>query len=102
MSASAPALQKFLERLVDPAKSAIPAYHLAIVVAHPQDAVLFCGATLARLKGAHIIITGGSSPGDDDVPGYAFPESQSRAIGRWCSLSAASELAGVRACALIN
>ena len=48
--------QKFLARLSDTSVFTIPAYHVTVVVAHPDEETIACGGTLERLKGAHVVV----------------------------------------------
>jgi LmbE family N-acetylglucosaminyl deacetylase len=87
--------QKFLGRLSDTSIFTIPAYHVAVVVAHPDDETIACGATLKRLKGAHVVVvTDGVTRRTGEIAAYSFPASQSPEIARWRELVAALELAG--------
>lgn len=88
-------LDKFLSRLCDKAILTIPAYHVAVVVAHPHDETIACGATLKRLKGAHVVVvTDGVLRGPNESAAYSFPASRTPEIACWRELIAALELAG--------
>ena len=81
-------LEKFLARLTDGARPAIAAYNVAAIFAHPNE-IIACGATLHRLKGAHLVVV------TDGVPqGYHARGAVSVSAGTsWHELLAAAELA---------
>src|SRR4051812_44155410 len=88
------AVEKFLSRLSDKSVLTIPAYHVAIVVAEPDDATN-CGATLARLKGAQVVVvTDGVRRAPGEAASYSFQASRAPEIVRWRELTAALALAG--------
>ena len=90
---SSAVFEKFLGRLADRSAFAIPAYHVAVVLAHPGD-VTICGATLTRLKGAQIVVvTNGVQRGTESAA-YSVPVSSTPQIARWRELIAAADLAG--------
>ena len=90
-SLSMSGLEKFLARLTDEARPAIAAYNVAAIFAHPNE-IIACGATLHRLKGAHLVVV------TDGVPqGYhARGAVSASAATSWHELLAAAELAGHR------
>jgi LmbE family N-acetylglucosaminyl deacetylase len=96
---SSAAFEKFLGRLSDRSALTIPAYHVAVVVAHPHDATI-CGATLARLKGARIVAVtsgvgrGSESESESESAIYSLPASRTPQVARWHELIAAAGLAG--------
>ena len=93
--------QKFLARLSDTSVFTIPAYHVTVVVAHPDEETIACGGTLERLKGAHVVVvTDGVTRRADESAAYSFPASQAPEIVRWRELIAATELAGCPASAV--
>jgi LmbE family N-acetylglucosaminyl deacetylase len=85
--------QKFLNRLSDPSLLTIPAYNVAVVLAHPDDAV-FCGATLTRLRGAHILAVTNGVRGGGASATASLPASRTPEMARWRELIAAAGLAG--------
>jgi LmbE family N-acetylglucosaminyl deacetylase len=98
---SSSTLDKFLSRLCDKSILTIPAYHVAVVVAHPHDETIACGATLKRLKGAHVVVvTDGVVRGPNENAAYSFPASRTPEMVRWRELIAALELAGQPASAV--
>lgn len=48
--------------LADPARAAVPAHRIGVVVAHPDDETIGCGAQLRRLQGATVIIVTDGAP----------------------------------------
>jgi len=87
------AFEKFLGRLSDRSALTIPAYHVAVVLAHPDD-VTICGATLTRLKGAQIVVvTNGVRRGTESAA-YSLPASRTPQAAHWRELIAAADLAG--------
>jgi LmbE family N-acetylglucosaminyl deacetylase len=86
--------QKFLARLSDTSIFTIPAYHVAVVVAHPDDETIACGATLERLKGARVVVVTDGVTRRAGERAYSFPAAQTPEIARWRELVAALELAG--------
>jgi len=85
-----PSLEKFLARLTEGARRPFPAYNVAAIFAHPNE-IIACGATLHRLRGAHLVVV------TDGVPhGYQGRGAVSASGTRWHELLAAAELAGHR------
>jgi LmbE family N-acetylglucosaminyl deacetylase len=92
---SSATFRKFLVRLSDKSALTIPAYHIAIIVAHPDDETIHCGATLKRLKGARVVVvTDGVLRRGSERAAYSLPASRTPEIARWRELIAALELAG--------
>jgi LmbE family N-acetylglucosaminyl deacetylase len=89
-----PAWKKFLARLTDEARPSIAAYNVAVVVAHPDDETIACGATLKRLRGAHVVVITDGVPRDSRDRNQQTAAVQSRVTARWRELLAALELAG--------
>ena len=85
-----PSLEKFLARLTEEARRPFPAYNVAAIFAHPSE-IIAGGATLRRLRGAHLVVV------TDGVPhGYHECGALSASGTRWHELLAAAELAGHR------
>lgn len=53
---------EFLSALVDPEQGKFGAGDVAVIVAHPDDETIGCGAQLARLEGVHIITVTDGAP----------------------------------------
>ena len=84
-------LEKFLARLTEEARRPIAAYNVAAIFAHPNEIIAY-GATLHRLKGAHLVVV------TDGVPHSCHghgPVSESAGTS-WHELLTAAEFAGHR------
>jgi LmbE family N-acetylglucosaminyl deacetylase len=85
-----------LAALADPACRSIPAHDVAVVVAHPDDETIGCGAQLRRLVGATIVVVSNGAPADlTDATRHGFDTAADYAAVREQELSAALLLAGV-------
>jgi len=82
--------QRFLTSLAEEDLARIPAYNVTVIVAHPDDETIGCGATLKRLLGARVVIVANGVPNGSGDVGTA----QTYATARWRELLAALELAG--------
>ncbi|SRR5579885_211353 len=94
---------EFVALLQDPARPPIAARDVAVIVAHPDDETVGCGALLRRLKGAVVVIVTDGSPqnlheaqrhGCSTVPGYAATRTR--------ELKRAMQLAGVSLHSLVQ
>ncbi len=69
-----------------------------VVVAHPDDEVLGCGALLCRLHDVDVVhVTDGAPRSGDDARRHGFDTPADYAGARWCEARAALDLAGVPA-----
>jgi LmbE family N-acetylglucosaminyl deacetylase len=80
--AEIPLAENFIGAIADPARAPIAAQHLAVVIAHPDDETIGCGAQLPRLHGAVIIVVTDGAPrssGDARERGFSSVEAYSAA-----------------------
>lgn len=54
--------EELIGALADPARAAIAAHRIGVVVAHPDDETIGCGAQLRRLQGATVVIVTDGAP----------------------------------------
>ncbi len=67
-----------------------------VVVAHPDDEVLGCGALLSRLADVEVVhVTDGAPRDGDDARRHGFDTPADYAAARWREARAALDLAGV-------
>lgn len=70
--------------------------HVAVVMAHPDDETISCGAALARLDGASFVLVTDGAPRDErDAHRRGFVDWDGYAAARWRELETALAIAGV-------
>lgn len=91
-----------LATLLDPQQSHVDAPEVGVIVAHPDDETIGCGAQLARWIGATIVLVTDGAPADGkDARAAGFASTADYARARRRELETALEIAGVRGDALI-
>jgi LmbE family N-acetylglucosaminyl deacetylase len=88
--------ERFLSALADPARAPIAARHLGIVVAHPDDETIGCGAQLHRLRDATLVVVSDGAPRDlSEARTHGFPTTVDYAQARSKELRKVCALAGI-------
>jgi N-acetylglucosamine malate deacetylase 2 len=97
------ASQALLDGLGDPDRPLIAADDVAVIVAHPDDETIGCGAQLRRLdKVSVILVTNGAPRGGGDARAHGYASVDSYAAARTRELCSAMALAGVPASRIIE
>jgi len=86
----------FLDGVIDPKRRRFAAENAAIVVAHPDDETIGCGALLERMRGATVIlVTDGAPRNLADAHAYGFASAADYGAQRLSEVRAALAIAGV-------
>jgi N-acetylglucosamine malate deacetylase 2 len=94
---------RFLDALADPRRAPIAAQDVALVVAHPDDETIGCGAQLNRLQGMAIVMVTDGAPIDlRDARARGFDTARAYAAARRQELQRAMAIAGAGEEALIH
>lgn len=94
-TSAAEAGSAFLDAIADPMRLRIQARDVAIVVAHPDDETVGCGALLPRLDGVRLVlVTDGAPRNLAYARAHGFASAASYAAARRIELAAALEAAG--------
>lgn len=89
-------LSNFLDTLRDPEFREFDSPCIGVVVAHPDDETIGCGALLARAKDAHVVVvTDGAPCALSDARERGFQTTSAYAAARSCEFRRAMKVAGI-------
>src|SRR4051812_38183916 len=92
-----------LQALGDPRQRRLEAFDIALIVAHPDDETISCGAQLGRLQGVTLIVVSDGAPRNlIDAHAHGFSAAEEYALARLGELRQAMAIAKVPERALIR
>lgn len=97
MPLRADSLHEFLPSVAAPERPPIDGSRVAVVVAHPDDETIGCGALLQRLSGVHVVVVTDGAPRDlQDAHWHGFETAEDYAAARSRELHNVMQVADVR------
>jgi LmbE family N-acetylglucosaminyl deacetylase len=95
--------EQFLSALAQARQSVLEAANTCVVIAHPDDETIGCGAQLCRLRGAGVVlVTDGAPRNRVDAEAYGFASAEAYATARQREFRRATAVAGIAHAALVN